>query len=478
MASNQRIDDLRRRLEREPASRLFAQLAEELRKEGELEEAIQVCRRGLERHPSYPSAHMTLGRALLDTGDLEAARAEFEAALKGAPDNILASRMLGECLEGLGDARGALDRYQKTLLLAPGEQTIIGRVEELQARLAGGPPGAPAVAPAGAVPGPKPAPAPTGAEPEPIPLSQAEEEFELEKPYEGGVPRTTPQPPAVPAGAPTGKAVPEEAGLPAAGGAEALPAADEEEPAPIPVVAAEEAFELERPYEAPLPGQPPAGAAPPAQAPAGEVPPTEAPAAEVTPAEAPAVEAPPAEPPPAEAPSAEPPAAEAPPAEPPPTPEPEEAAADVEYDFESEREWPGTLPFRPLTAATSPSPPSEGPVGGVGEAPGGEALASVTLGELYLSQGAPEKALAVYRQLVEREPSNLRLRARLAEVEAAVSASTATGTKAEAPGGPPAVEVRHAEPPADPRERRRLALEHTIRRLEGMLAGLQATRKG
>ena len=35
MATNPRIDDLRRRLEREPGSRLFAQLAEELRKAGE-----------------------------------------------------------------------------------------------------------------------------------------------------------------------------------------------------------------------------------------------------------------------------------------------------------------------------------------------------------------------------------------------------------------------------------------------------------
>jgi hypothetical protein len=48
---------------------------------------------------------MTLGRALMDSGDLAAARAEFEAVVKGAPDNILASRFLGECLEGLGGRR-------------------------------------------------------------------------------------------------------------------------------------------------------------------------------------------------------------------------------------------------------------------------------------------------------------------------------------------------------------------------------------
>ena len=65
MAPNPRIEELRKRLEKEPASRLFAQLAEELRKEGELAEAIRVCREGLQKHPNYPSARMTLGRALL-----------------------------------------------------------------------------------------------------------------------------------------------------------------------------------------------------------------------------------------------------------------------------------------------------------------------------------------------------------------------------------------------------------------------------
>ena len=70
VAGNPRIDDLRKRIERDPQSRLFAQLAEELRKDGDLAEAIEVARAGLKtRHPSYPSARMTLGRALLDTGD-------------------------------------------------------------------------------------------------------------------------------------------------------------------------------------------------------------------------------------------------------------------------------------------------------------------------------------------------------------------------------------------------------------------------
>src|SRR4029450_12795487 len=114
------------------------QLGEELRKAGELCEAIGVSREGLQKHPTYPSARMTLGRALMDSGDVSAARAEFESVVKGAPDNILASRFLGECLEALGDAPGALARYRSTLILAPGDKQLLGRIEALGAERGGG----------------------------------------------------------------------------------------------------------------------------------------------------------------------------------------------------------------------------------------------------------------------------------------------------------------------------------------------------
>jgi tetratricopeptide (TPR) repeat protein len=130
-----RVEELRKRLEKEPGSRLFAQLAEELRKEGELDEAIRICREGLHRHANYPSAHMTLGRALFDTGDLPGARGEFESVLRGAPDNILASRLLGECLEALGDLDGARARYQATLALSGSELTARTRLQALEERL-------------------------------------------------------------------------------------------------------------------------------------------------------------------------------------------------------------------------------------------------------------------------------------------------------------------------------------------------------
>ena len=91
-----RIDELRRRVHSDPASIAFAQLAEEYRRSGQTEEAVRVCRDGLTRHPGYLSARVTLGRALLDLGQLEAARDELEFVVAEAPENLAAVRGLAE----------------------------------------------------------------------------------------------------------------------------------------------------------------------------------------------------------------------------------------------------------------------------------------------------------------------------------------------------------------------------------------------
>ena len=66
MADSARIQELRRRVQVDPASIAFAALAEEYRRGGRFEEAIETCAVGLQRHPSYLSARVTLGRALLE----------------------------------------------------------------------------------------------------------------------------------------------------------------------------------------------------------------------------------------------------------------------------------------------------------------------------------------------------------------------------------------------------------------------------
>jgi Flp pilus assembly protein TadD len=104
MNENPRIEALRRRVEKDPASIAFAQLAEEYRRGGDYQQAITICREGLARHPGYLSAQVTLGRALIELGQFDEARAELELVLRAAPDNLAAIRALAGIHEQLGDA--------------------------------------------------------------------------------------------------------------------------------------------------------------------------------------------------------------------------------------------------------------------------------------------------------------------------------------------------------------------------------------
>src|SRR5580765_6584582 len=96
MADNPRIEDLRRRVQKDPASIAFAQLAEECRRNGEYQEAVDVCHTGLGIHPGYLSARVTLGLALIELNQLEEALNELSLVLKSAPENLAAIRGLAE----------------------------------------------------------------------------------------------------------------------------------------------------------------------------------------------------------------------------------------------------------------------------------------------------------------------------------------------------------------------------------------------
>ena len=96
MADNPRLEELKRRVQQDPASIAFAALAEEYRRSGRFQEAIATCTAGLHRHPSYLSAHVTLGRALIEVGRYEDAAEELQFVLRLAPENLAAIRGLAE----------------------------------------------------------------------------------------------------------------------------------------------------------------------------------------------------------------------------------------------------------------------------------------------------------------------------------------------------------------------------------------------
>jgi predicted regulator of Ras-like GTPase activity (Roadblock/LC7/MglB family) len=82
-------------LARDPSSLVFVPLADELRRAGQLDVAIRVALRGLDRHPYLADAHDVLARIHADRGDVERAADEWEMALRLDPSHAQASLGLG-----------------------------------------------------------------------------------------------------------------------------------------------------------------------------------------------------------------------------------------------------------------------------------------------------------------------------------------------------------------------------------------------
>jgi len=131
VAENPRIEELRRRVQKDPASIAFAQLAEEFRRAGSHEDAIATCRAGLAIHPGYLSARVTLGRALIEVNDLDAAQAELEFVLKSATENLAAIRGVAEIHHRRGELSKALGFYKTALTLAKHDPDLEQTVDEI-----------------------------------------------------------------------------------------------------------------------------------------------------------------------------------------------------------------------------------------------------------------------------------------------------------------------------------------------------------
>lgn len=132
MADTARVVELRRRVQADPTSIAFAQLAEELRRAGANEEAVAVCRAGLARHPGYLSARVTMGRALIELGQLDEALAELSTVASAAPDNLAAMRGLAEIHQRRGELTEALDYYRRALDLARHDPELEEAVERME----------------------------------------------------------------------------------------------------------------------------------------------------------------------------------------------------------------------------------------------------------------------------------------------------------------------------------------------------------
>src|SRR5688572_22640077 len=132
------IEDLLRQYAENPR-RVFARLANELRKSGDYDRAIEICRGQIPQQPGYISGHIVLGQSLYDCGRLEEARQTFETALNLDPENLIALRHLGDIARQHGENDVARGWYRRLLEVDPQNDEVVAQLEAMGASARGTP---------------------------------------------------------------------------------------------------------------------------------------------------------------------------------------------------------------------------------------------------------------------------------------------------------------------------------------------------
>ncbi len=133
-------DEIRRLsddLARDPSSLVFMPLADALRRAGQLDLALRVALRGLDRHPYVADAHDILARIHADRGDLERASDEWEMALRLDPSHEQASLGLGFVDFRRGNLESAERRLSAAADQDPGVATALAHVRSALAARSG-----------------------------------------------------------------------------------------------------------------------------------------------------------------------------------------------------------------------------------------------------------------------------------------------------------------------------------------------------
>jgi tetratricopeptide (TPR) repeat protein len=126
------LEKLFEKLTAEPDSHVFAPLADSCRKIGRLEEALEICRTGVERHPEYASGQVVLGKCYYDRGDMDSAKTSFQKVLFLDENNLVALKFLGMILAEQGDRAAAMEHFKHILALDPDNLEIRTKLESLQ----------------------------------------------------------------------------------------------------------------------------------------------------------------------------------------------------------------------------------------------------------------------------------------------------------------------------------------------------------
>ena len=134
-----RITKLEKAQRQNPGVPLFARVADEHLRRGRVSPALALCQEGCERFPDYPTGFLLLGRCYRARGNFEEARNLFGLALRLDPQNSAGFAALSEAYEQLGNITLALQCMRQAAFLDPYSEDLFREAERLRRRSAAAP---------------------------------------------------------------------------------------------------------------------------------------------------------------------------------------------------------------------------------------------------------------------------------------------------------------------------------------------------
>lgn len=126
------LDTYLKEYQQNPRSRVFAPLAEAYRKSGLVDEALEICREGLEYHPTFISGMVALARCYVDKEQYTAAIKELEKVISEVPDNYLAQKLIAQAYDLTGDRNNSIKAYKTILFLNPKDEDVARILRDLE----------------------------------------------------------------------------------------------------------------------------------------------------------------------------------------------------------------------------------------------------------------------------------------------------------------------------------------------------------
>ncbi|HEX2718451.1 MAG TPA: roadblock/LC7 domain-containing protein [Gemmatimonadaceae bacterium] len=145
-------DEIRRlsdELARDPGSLVFLPLGEKLRRQGQLDLALKVAVRGLERHPHNADAHDLLARIAVDRGELQRAFDEWDMVLRFSPAHAGAKKGMGFVCFRQGKLADAERYLSEAIELDATDQSAVAALAHVRLRLGRSPAEVASAAPPG-----------------------------------------------------------------------------------------------------------------------------------------------------------------------------------------------------------------------------------------------------------------------------------------------------------------------------------------